>query len=202
MDIPTAEEIRDRSNVIFAEYEYPLPEGSDADRLDDKIEEAVAQLFGILATQDVGIDLDAVEDPSTVSIMLKVIIRMLVEYNVASSQQEIVDTISDYDLVQSWSTGPLSETRRTISRNATVLHPWPDLNKLLEALLALANAGGSMELSLKVPVIDAVDALFPKPGAAYMYPERLQFPEGSIFGELRAPGVFYTWGNYGNGYGW
>lgn len=127
--VPTPEQLRAASNIGFAEYGYPEPGVGQTDRLELPIREAVPELSGYLRTDVEAIPVDAKHAP-----MVRRALRMLVEYNVAGSVQDILDTAADFDLVQSFSAGPVSESRRNQGGGRNILHPWPALNKLLNVL--------------------------------------------------------------------
>jgi hypothetical protein len=188
MQIPDAAAIREASNVVFAEYGYPEPE-SGADRLQPKVDEAVSWLIATFAAQGETLNLLDLDGDSPQGVLAGVAIRMLTEYAVASSVQEIVDTVADFDLLSAWSAGPVSETRRDVSPNASVLHPWPELNRLLGALLAITR-GAPEGLDPRVPVFSHVDPMVPKPGVEIMGWRRQIL---SIYGDLVPPGVIQTW---------
>lgn len=194
MDVPNAAWIRDRSNISFDEYGYPAPPVTDPptpDRLQYKVDESNAELISLLATEGMALDWEDVEQDSTLAILLANVLRMLTEYNVARSQQEIVETTVDFDLVQSMSIGPISETRRSISSLANILHPHPGINRALRGILVL-DLGGDVTLrDPGVPTVGIVDPMKPKPGADIM--DRAADPTRSIFGELRSPGVHRVW---------
>lgn len=186
--IPTVEEVRAESNVGFAEYGYPEPAAGQVDRLQLVLEESTAELVHLLSLKDVTLDFDAIDNPS-LAVLTRRAIRALTEYNVAAGQQEKVDTASDFDMVSSFSLGPISETRRSISANANVLHPWPALNKLLLGIVSLATGGVLEGIDPRIPVIQSVENRtdVQQPGEDLMYAQRWM---NTIFGDLRPLGVW------------
>lgn len=186
MNVPSAADIREQSNVAFSEYGYPEPE-TGTDRLQRKVDESNAELLTLLAGAGYAPVWSELDPLSVEGVMLTTALRMLVEYNVAASQQEIVDTVADFDLLSSYSAGPVSETRRSVTANGGVLHPWPALHKLLSGLASYAT-GGTFS-SAKVPVVGYADETV-RPGAHLMDPRRAAL---SIYGHLFAPGVARAW---------
>lgn len=182
MDKPTPTDIRLKSNVVFAEYGYPEidPDADppEIDRLTFVIDESLAEIDGILMAQGYSLDIAAVDDTTSFGILLGRAIRMMTEFNAGASQHEIVDTAADFDLLSSWSAGPVSENRRNIGPNAAVWHPWPALNKLLHGLLVVGT-GGTL-LSNNVPIVGILDPLVPKPGSPIMDRWVLDMPQQGL----------------------
>lgn len=142
MSAPSAQEIRAWSKVEFGELGYPDPEGGD-DTLDIQIERSVAEF-----QKDTGMKLANIELGSDDAILAGEAIQMYTEWRVGSSQPEILESAYDFDMIQSFSAGSYSETRRGIGAGgANVLHPWPRLNRLL--LLLTGGFDGGNE----VPVV-------------------------------------------------
>lgn len=186
MDLPSAADIREWSNVGFPEYGYPVPVDPEPDRLQRKVDEAKAELDALVGRAGVVLTYDTIGDTDGQKILVEKAIQMLTEYDVLSSQQAIVATASDFDLIQSQSIGPISESRRNISANGSILHPWPQLNKLLQGIISVAN-GGMPEQDF--PVFQSVENRtdVQRPGFDLMY---AQYWVQSIFGELRPLGVY------------
>lgn len=135
--VPTTREIRDASNVEFAEFKYPEPAAGLPDRLEGPLAEAVAEFQG-----KTGLD---PADPTLVTDarlpLFRRAIRMLVEYNVAGSQMEVLESVADFDILQSFSAAGYSETRRSIGAGRAVIHPWPALAGLLGLINAYDSQG-------------------------------------------------------------
>lgn len=189
MDIPTAEQIRSWSNVSFAEFGYPEAVDPEPDRLVRKIAESAAELQTLLGFKGVVLTYADVAVGSALELLTERAIQMLTEYNVASSQQSNVETASDFDMIQSTSVGPISETRRSLSAQANIIHPWPALNKLLWGIISLELNGTLEGLDPGVPVIQSVEDLpnTAPPGYDLMYARRWM---NTIFGDLRPLGVY------------
>lgn len=186
--VPTVETIRQQTDVGFAEYGYPPPAPGDPDRLQFILDESVSELQYLLAQKSVVLDPAAVPNPA-MALLVRRALRALVEYNVLAKQQTNVATASDFDMIQSQSIGPISESRRSISANANILHPWPTLNKLLLGIVSLANSGVLEGLDPNIPVFQSVEDRtdVQQPGFDLMYARRWV---NSIFGELRPLGVY------------
>lgn len=159
MEIPTPEWIRQRSNVEFAEYGYPLPADGEDDRLGELIEEAVPELRGY-----VGEFLQA-EEPGLVALLRKAV-RMLVEFNAGAAQMEQLETVVDFNLIQSFGASNYNESRRTPAQARQGVHPWPALESLIGQILAYDSPGLSGALG-RSPGVSVPDPL-PRPGARVM----------------------------------
>jgi hypothetical protein len=145
--IPDTEWVRATSNVIFPEFGYPVPEPGEPDRLQLPLDEAVDDLQRLT-------DLDLVTLAPTDARMTAIrrAIRMLVEFNVARSQPEILESAVDFDMLQSMSADGYSETRRTLGVALRTLHPWPALNWLLNGIIA---AGGGATVDEGAPAFES-----------------------------------------------
>lgn len=143
MDRPTAAQIRSWTNpdpnlprFIFEEYGYPAPEGEDADSLEILIARFVEWLEAAI-----GYDIDDDEYPENLQERTGEAIQLGVLYKIVSTEQGIIETAGDFDLIQSFSAGSYSETRRGQGINTRALHPWPALNQLLNGLLSPDRLG-------------------------------------------------------------
>jgi hypothetical protein len=165
--VPTVEEIRFESKVVFAEYGYP--EG-DPDPLAPLLNEAVAEYQSVMSSHGIGLDLETLDPATPGGVLTRKALRMWVEYLAASSQPEIVDTAADFDLLSSWSAGPVSESRRNVSPNANMWHIWPALDRLLRGIGSLWIESQRPEGSTPddVPALGLLDPLVPRPGKDVM----------------------------------
>jgi hypothetical protein len=123
---PTASQVRSWSKLGFAELGF-----ADDTSLGRLVAVAVSTLRRIT-----GIDLAAVEvwqEPE-----FQMAIQGLAEQLAFQAQPDQLETLSDWDLIQSFSAGPYSETRRSAEDafKARMLNPWPWLNRLLWGLLS------------------------------------------------------------------
>lgn len=126
MDAPTAAVVRAQSKLGFAELGY----GDDVS-LGRLVAAAIATLRRIT-----GVSLDQVPEWQEPEFSLA--IQGLTEQLAFQSQPENLETLADWDLIQSFSAGPYSETRRSPEEafKARMLNPWPFLNRLLWGLLS------------------------------------------------------------------
>lgn len=186
--VPTTAEIRSETDVLFAEFGYPAPAVGAVDRLQFILDESVAELHYLLSLKSVTLDFSAISNPA-LAVLVRRALRSLVEFNAVAKQQGNVETAADFDMIQSVSVGAISESRRSISALANVLHPWPALNKLLLGIVALAQGGVLEGVDPNVPVFQSVENRpdIQQPGADIMYAQRWC---NSIFGELRPLGVY------------
>ncbi len=74
MQLPSIEWIRQRSQIVFAEYGYPPPEVGQTDPLADLLVEAVPELGSMLTVRVVDLPDDADYKP-----LIYTALRMLVE---------------------------------------------------------------------------------------------------------------------------
>jgi hypothetical protein len=133
--VPSLAWVRETSNIAFGEFGYPVPvEGPD--RLRYVLDEAIYEFQGLT-----GIDPAALPPTDLRVPHVKRAIRMLVEFNAARSQPEILDSAVDFDLVQSMSADGYSETRRSLSQNSKLVHPWPALAALLTMIGGMDDDG-------------------------------------------------------------
>lgn len=132
MDPIDAARIRETSQAAFAEQGYPVPSGSDPDPLDTLIVPAA----GKMVLDTTGWDTyEAVPDDKAP--LVELAIRLAVEMTAAQSTPEYLETLSDFDLIASFSAGSYSETRRSgdDALKAKMLAAWPPLNQALIAAL-------------------------------------------------------------------
>lgn len=175
--IPSVVDIRRRTpNVSWAERGYPAPDApGEVDPLEPLIPEAIAELHSLI-----GVD---ATDPKYASDkrapLITRALRMLVAFNAGVETDELLDTAVDFDMIQSLGASVYNETRRAISANRTVVHPWPALNKLLLGVLYFSSAG---QPTGNGPALSVDGPGNPPPGEWHMDPHRLNRP-GS-------PGIF------------
>lgn len=146
MDTPTAADVRLWSNVGFAERGYPE---DDPDRLDTLVERAVSWFQKVS-----GRTLDDIDPTDNDVPLINEAIQMLVEWRVMSSQDEVVETAGDFDLIGNFSAGNYSETRRADNRRPQTLHPWPALNSLLYQLLDPSMRDSYEAIGITRPELD------------------------------------------------
>lgn len=140
--VPTVEEIRADSRADFDELGYPAPVlSADLDPLQGRLDEATTQFYGVT-----GIDPRSLPVTDKRLPLVRMAIRMGVEYLAASGQMEQLETASDYDMLSAMSASDYSETRRGVTApNPHVLHPWPALNRLLNLVIYFDTQGGATE---------------------------------------------------------
>lgn len=136
MDAPTAEQIRSWSQLDFGSLGYP--EGGNPDPLDELVARAGA-FFGEIA----GLGFDPVTDaalvvvPDRLAPLVRQAVQRMVELLAVQSQEDVIETLGDFQLLSSFSAGNYSETRRSLSelqKNQMIVAD-PTLNGLLWALM-------------------------------------------------------------------
>jgi hypothetical protein len=127
MDIPSAAELRSWSKLGFGELGYA--DDADLQRLIVRAGAALRRLTG----RDLAVDVPDYEEP-----LFQQALQGLTEQLAFQTQQENLETLSDFDLIQSFSAGPYSETRRSPKEafEARMLNAWPWLNSLLWSILS------------------------------------------------------------------
>ena len=125
MDAPTVEEIRALSNVDFEGV------GVDDDSQLETLLTAAQSLLTAITGQTVA------EMPDEFVPMANLAIRGFTEQLAYQGSAEYLETLSDFDLIQSFSAGPYSETRRSAedAMKARKLNAWPWLSDLLWLML-------------------------------------------------------------------
>lgn len=173
--VPEVEWVRETSNTDFDELGYPAPDPGAIDRLQSVLDESVVQFYG--AT---GINPATVSETDKRLQLIRMALRMYVEYECASKQMEQLETASDFILLSSMSVSDYSETRRGLTRmNPQILHPWPELNRLLGFIVNFDTQGGALD---EAPGITSPNA-FPAPY------ERLMIEYGRRYQHGRGGGV-------------
>ena len=108
MAAPTAEEIAERSKVDFDTLGFG--DEDDLQRLVDLAVSMVGRWTGQTWT-DTGVYSDWPPGAGTEP-MAQHIVMQLVEYLAYRSQEDVVETLADFDLISSFTAGSYSETRR------------------------------------------------------------------------------------------
>lgn len=124
MDTPTVDEIKALSNVDFASLSYSDPQ--------------ITSLIAASASVLVSITGQTMaEMPPELEPLALQAIRGMTEQFAYQGSPEYLETLSDFDLIQSFSAGPYSETRRSAedAMKARQLNAWPWLSDLLWAML-------------------------------------------------------------------
>lgn len=126
MTSPTAAEIREWSKVDFGALGY-----ADDDALQLLIDRSAA-LFTQITFRPIDASL-----PTTLETVVNQVVQRMTEILAFQSQQDFVETLSDFQLISSFTAGPYSETRRSLTeiKEAKMLTADPALNTLLMTLL-------------------------------------------------------------------
>ena len=187
--LPTIQDIRDRSNVEWAEYGYPEPavEG-DTDRLGYVLEESVAEFESLMGIDPA--EIAVAEPPDPRSPLIHKAIRMLVEFNAGASQGEMLASVVDFDVIQSFSAGGYSETKRDYRAVQGIIHPWPQLNRLLTDILEFEDGAAAAQRAGDTPEVWR-PGVEPRPGEWIIDDE---IPLGGIFAAPILPGSHLTFG--------
>lgn len=146
MTAPTSTDIRGWSKLDFSDPDigYPAPASGATDTLDFIVSQANAYVAFVTARP-----LDATMPDDLVPIAQAAVLRRT-EQIVEVAKPDSIDTAGDIDMIQAFTAGPYSETRRdtTARPNGPVtLNPWPELDRMLWLLLtdtpSEAAAGGN-----------------------------------------------------------
>lgn len=126
MTRPTAAEVREWSRVDFGSLGF----ADDADL------QVLVDRSNALFEQITGRPLDATM-PSSMEPLAQQAVQRMVEILAFQSTQEFIETLSDFQLIASFSAGSYSENRRSLTevRDARMLTADPGLNTLLVGLL-------------------------------------------------------------------
>jgi hypothetical protein len=125
MDPITSERIRQISQSPFAEQGFPVGDPDPLDLIVGAAGEWVLDVTGHGTWEAV---------PTLYANRVTLAIKLAVEMTAAQSTPEYLETLSDFDLIQSFSAGSYSETRRTplqAAEAAAMLAAWPPLNAAL-----------------------------------------------------------------------
>lgn len=126
----TAAEVREWSNVTFADLGYPAPT-SGADRLQRLVDRALEYVLDVTG-------LEAVENvPDGLQATWEEAVQRRTEQLAYNSSEDAAETGGDFDLIKSFGAGKYNETRRDMgdSEKAKVVNPWPVLDDLLKRLM-------------------------------------------------------------------
>ncbi len=131
MFAPTAARVRLISQSPFAEQGFPEPTGNEEDPLARLV--AAAAEFVIDKT-GYGSFLAV---PDGKAPLVENAIVMLTSMYVAQNTAEYLETLADFDLIQSFSAGSYSETRRSAddAAKAKALVAWPPVNAAIVAAM-------------------------------------------------------------------
>ena len=133
-ETPTAATIRASSQVDFGSLGFP--DGGDPDPLQAPVDQATSYITWVTGrTWDNPLPMD----PMTVPIMDQAA-QMRTEQIVYQDSADNVETAGDYDMIQSFTAGSYSETRRELEKPPRMLNPWPALDRLLWLLLSQTPA--------------------------------------------------------------
>jgi hypothetical protein len=133
MDPITAETIRTISQSPFAEQGYPPPDPpTDPDSLDLLVIPAAEAMVLHYTGWDTFEGVDPASEP-----LVGLAMRMAVEMIAAQSTPEYLETLSDWDLIVSFSAGSYSESRRSVADalKAKAITSWPPLDHALVAAM-------------------------------------------------------------------
>lgn len=125
MIAPTATEVRGWSKLNFAELGF-----ADDPSLGRLVAVATATLLKITG-------LKLADVPEEQKPLVEMAVQGLTEQLAYQAQESNLETLSDFDLIKSFSVGPYSETRRDAedAAKARKLNAWPWLSDLLWGLL-------------------------------------------------------------------
>jgi hypothetical protein len=140
VDAPTATQIREWSKVNFAELGFPAPTDPDPDPLAIEVERSIAEFQRDTSTLVSEVNVEGAdekwsekrkEEEKGLELLVGEAIQMYTEWRIGSSQPEVLESTYDFDVIQSFSAGSYSETRRGFMLSSEIKHPWPRLNRLL-----------------------------------------------------------------------
>jgi hypothetical protein len=125
MILPTALEVRSWSRLDFGSLNFSVD--ADLDRLIVRAEASFRRITGLRLTEVPGEDVPLVQQA----------IQGMTEQLAFQAQPEILETLSDFDLLSSFSAGAYSEQRRSPREmfEARMVNPWPWLNAALWGLM-------------------------------------------------------------------
>lgn len=154
----TVDDIREWSKVDFAALDYAAPTGYADDPLEKLLDRAIEYVLNVtgLGTED--------NVPSDLTNTWEEAVQRRTEQLTFKSQEDEVDTGSDFELINNFTAGSYSETRRGMgeTQKAKMINPWPLLNDLLWRLATLDKrdewidywAGGALAPAFEVSEID------------------------------------------------
>ena len=131
MTTPTAAAVRTWSQAPFATWGYPAPAGGGDDRLDRIVAAATAWIVDVTGWETV----EAVPDAKVP--LVELAIRLATEMFAAQTTPDYLETLADFDLIQAFSAGSYSETRRSPEDavKAKMLAAWPPLHAAILAAM-------------------------------------------------------------------
>jgi hypothetical protein len=123
MDAPTAADLLEWTKVEDLQNADP----ADVDRYVARANAAFVKITGLQFAS-----VPAEDEP-----LVEQAVQGLAESIFYETDEDRIDTLKDFDLIQSLSAGPYSETRRSAedAMKARMLHAWPWLSSLLWSLL-------------------------------------------------------------------
>lgn len=160
MVAPTAAQMKEWSQLDFASLGFET---------DVKLGRIIARAVAALQ-QITGLSLSTVEPG--IEPLVEQAVQGLTEQLAYQAQPDIVETLSDFDLISSFSAGPYSETRRSPGEafKARMLNAWPWLSDLLWTLLTPdkidfwnAYFGGDVAPAFAVSEVDWGDYMLDDP---------------------------------------
>ena len=126
--IITAAEVREWSKVDFAGLDYPLPE-SGTDPLQRLVNRAIEYVVRVTGHGTVPIS-------ASLRYTWEEAVQRRTEQLAYKQQEDEVETAADFELINNFSAGSYSETRRNMGETDAKrqINPWPLLHELLWAL--------------------------------------------------------------------
>lgn len=123
--VPTAADIRDWSNVDFADLAYPAPV-SGTDRLQRLVDRALEYVHEVTGRT-------AATIPTELTNTYEEAVQRRTEQLAHKSSEDEAETAADFDTINNFSAGSYNETRRGLKDvgDAKVINIWPHLNDLL-----------------------------------------------------------------------
>jgi hypothetical protein len=172
MLIPTADDIRSLSRVPFAELGWGAPaDVSDPDMLDEELQAIIPWLEDVTGYAFDDSHLDTADPKMTVipvrlEALMRKALRMAAEFEAYKQAPDQVEAVIDFGEIQQFTAGSYSETRRDVRDmryfQNEMVHPWPELNKLLTGTLIARYKRSQSE----VPVVGVVNP-HRQPGREY-----------------------------------
>lgn len=172
--VPDAAYVVSASKLDFAEYGYTSNDGPGGiQELVDRAESSFWRITG--QTID---EIDAKDAP-----LVRRVIQGMTEQIAMSSSADTLDTMADWDLIQSFSAGPYSETRRSPEDmlKAKMLNPVPWISDALWSMLTPAQYEHYWMFfsGANIPAWQATDTYW---------------QDGQIMADLDGPSPGYWWG--------
>jgi hypothetical protein len=174
--LPDANYVRCASKLDFNQYGYTCDTGPGG--LQELVDQALSTFWRIT-----GQKIDQIE-PQAQAIVRRVV-KGMTEYFVVSSDADTIETMSDFDMISSFSAGPYNENRKNGSetRQGWLLFPIPWISQTLWGLLDYERYGYWVQLfgGINMPAFESSDAFW---------------EQGLEMGNWWGPGSpnGYTWG--------